>query len=448
MSSPQVAAESRTYRNPPSVRSRYRLFRVDNEVPTELGDYLRTPDLSFAWRSREGFLDLTSQTWQGIPWRHVVSLSEGVGDLAILILTGGDPNELDLAEQRLLAERSGLPVATLFHIPNQPLYDLWEDDLIAHTFEQYLKFGDPSWPLLMPMVKSAIRAMDVIQEATDGRIRRFVITGASKRGWTTWLTAASGDPRIEGIVPIVIDNLNVAAQMRHQIETWGQYSEMIEAYTDRGLPDKVETPEGARLARIIDPFSYRSQIDVPTLVINGTNDPYWQVDAMSLYWEDLRQPKWSSIVPNAGHNPEDKTQWHEALCAFARSIAGEFEMPAPKWIIEVADGHVTASATGVMNLQLWAATSRTLDFRESEWRLLTDTRPDHLATRPQGDVTTEAGCLPEHVKAPSALIQTGYPLHVEGGHINWAVLLSTRYTIDGCRFRLTSPVAVFRSQQQ
>jgi len=65
----------------------------------------------------------------------------------------------------------------------------------------------------LPMTKSAVRAMDTVtaflgssREVTSGG--RFVVAGGSKRGWTTWTTAAV-DKRVVGIIPIVIDVLNI-----------------------------------------------------------------------------------------------------------------------------------------------------------------------------------------------------------------------------------------------
>ena len=105
-------------------------------------------------------------------------------------------------------------------VPNQPLVfeqdgqQRVEDDLIAYTWMKLMKTGDPTWTARMPMVKSAVRAMDAIQAvmASDagGRLQvdGFVVAGGSKRGWTTWLTGAV-DKRVVAIVPIVIDILNV-----------------------------------------------------------------------------------------------------------------------------------------------------------------------------------------------------------------------------------------------
>src|SRR5258705_3204885 len=103
--------------------------------------------------------------------------------------------------------------AVITHVPNQPLYNgKSEDALIAYTLDQYLKTGDETWPLLFPMAKSAIRGMDAVQAPAEKefnqRIEKFVVAGASKRGWTTWLTGAV-DPRVKAIEPIVIAMLNM-----------------------------------------------------------------------------------------------------------------------------------------------------------------------------------------------------------------------------------------------
>ncbi len=352
-------------------------------TPSELLDYVMKPDASYSWREasrepRRVDFDLTSQTWQGVQWKHTVTLSEPKhrdhDGIAVLVVTGGDPNDEDLRIATAVADRSGMPCATLFHIPNQPIWNLREDGLIAHTLVKYLETGEPDWPLLFPMTKSVIRAMDALAEATaktSNPIKRFVVTGASKRGWTTWLAAATGDARIAGIAPMVYDNLNIPAQMNRQIAHWGRYSEMIGDYTDRGLQQILETPRGGRMAKMIDPYAYRARISAPTLLVIGANDRYWTLDSMSVYWNELRQPHWAVVVPNAGHDLGDGRLALEGLCAFARACAGEFRMPALECSVRPSAKKVAfevrTGGTVPVELTVWRAQSDSMDFRESKW---------------------------------------------------------------------------------
>src|SRR5580692_6513732 len=140
----------------------------------DLFDYVKKPDDAFAWKLKEKKetpegtvydLHLVSQVWQGITWEHQlqVYLPKGVKPTATMFLwnTGGKAGPASVVFGMELARKMQAPVAFLYGIPNQPLFDgKKEDALIAETFVRYLESKDESWPLLFPMVKSMVRAMD------------------------------------------------------------------------------------------------------------------------------------------------------------------------------------------------------------------------------------------------------------------------------------------------
>src|SRR5438874_1787212 len=195
-----------------------------------LEDYVAKPDTNYAWSlvtNREvagvssSQLKLTSQHWRESNWTHHIQVVRPEkmrhAEIGFLFITGDGDGHGSIEMLKVLADRAGAVAAVVTKVPNQPLYGgKKEDALIAYTFDQYLKTGDQTWPLLFPMVKSAVRAMDAVQEfaqkSSNQKIDGFVVGGASKRGWTTWLTGAV-DPRIKGIAPMVIDMLNMKAQV-------------------------------------------------------------------------------------------------------------------------------------------------------------------------------------------------------------------------------------------
>jgi PhoPQ-activated pathogenicity-related protein len=346
--------------------------------PPELAAYVRKKDKSAAWREarrESGFVELklTSQTWQGAPWTHdlvVASPRSGTrGSGAILLITG-DRAGGDLPYAQSLADQAGMEVAVLFEVPNQPLYGLNEDALIAYTFGQWLQTGDNSWPLLFPMTKSAMKAMDALQEWSGRRLKSFVVTGASKRGWTTWLTAALGDKRIKGIAPMVIDTLKMPEQLAKQREMFGgKLSEQIADYSETGLTEVLSTPQGQKLTRMVDPASYLGQVRVPVLVLVGGNDRYWTVDAHSLYWNDIRSPKLMRVIPNRGHEAGNTSEAVASVAFFSRAALGLSKGGVPRipWTPGGLDLAELADDRRFKGSESWVATAEGLDFRDSRW---------------------------------------------------------------------------------
>lgn len=298
-------------------------------IPLELDQFLKSPNPTKSWTIESRKKDrieakLTSQIWQGQKWKHDLLIMQPAkplgGEIAILYITGDRVDRADIPFIQRMANEARMPVVALFGIPNQPLYGKTEDALIAHTFEQYLRTGDATWPLLFPMTKAALAAMDAAQAI--GGYKKFVVTGSSKRGWTTWFAGVSGDSRIRGIAPMVYDNLNMAAQLKHQMEYYGKYSEMIGDYTEKGLIEVMNSEPGKKLTAMVDPYSYLSRLACPVLAVVGSNDRYWTVDSHTIYWDEIKTKKFLSVVPNAGHNLGDGKQATATIAFFARACLG------------------------------------------------------------------------------------------------------------------------------
>lgn len=326
-------------------------------------------------------LTLFSQRWQEFTWIHNVTMYVPLfcresGPVTILVNGGATPSK-DLQGLSAVAVATQTPLAILGRVPNQPLYGLKEDALIAYTFAKYMETGDETWPLLLPMTKSAVACMDALDSyfASQGKFRPegYMIVGASKRGWTSWLSAAV-DPRVMGIIPLVYDNLNLQAQLDNHLASWGEYSPMIHDYTDLDIPSYLSSEQGADLARIVDPYTYIDRMHMPKLIVIGSNDPYWPLGSVNIYFDDLKGDNYLMIMPNAGHSAGDMDRLLTGVMAFLRHVGGTLELPNLSWDFSVDEerGVVKASisASDDSVIQLWQASSDTTDFRNSEWTLI------------------------------------------------------------------------------
>ncbi len=371
------------------------LFSFAQANPLET--YINTEDSHFKWEQiaeRQHSwgsvkrLKLTSQNWRGLTWQHhlLLVIPENIRhpETAFLMISGDGNGDKKLGMLKTLAERAGAVSAVLMNVPNQPLYEgRREDALIAYTFNQYMETLDESWPLLFPMVKSAAAAMDAVQQYMsqrhDQKIGNFVVSGASKRGWTTWLTAAVDD-RITAIAPMVIDVLNMKPQLQWAEQVYGQQSHKIKDYTELNLHQKQDNPIMQKLRSWVDPYAYRDRFTMPKLLLLGTNDPYWTVDSLRHYWHDLPEPKLIYQTPNAGHNLKGGKDAIQTLAAFFEMIVEKTPLPKIDWQFAGNENHKVSlklqSSLPAKNINLWTALSERRDFRKAQW--LSEKLPDEL----------------------------------------------------------------------
>ncbi|HEY2841777.1 MAG TPA: PhoPQ-activated pathogenicity-related family protein [Pirellulales bacterium] len=363
---------------------------------TALDVYIAKPDPSFAWKvvstiPGDGFttfvVDFKSQTWRTEKevdrtlWEHwltIVRPDDVQSKTAMLMIAGGKngddaPKGPDSSIAQM-AVASKTVVAELKQVPNQPLVfnqdgkKRVEDDLIAYSWVKFMQTSDPTWTARMPMVKSAVRAMDVVQavlatpEGGKTAIEHFVIAGGSKRGWTTWLTGAV-DKRVVAIVPIVIDILNVRVSMQHHHDAYGFWAPSVGDYVRHKVTDMNDSPEYASLLKVEDPYSYIDRLTMPKFIVNAAGDEFFLPDSSQFYFNELKGEKHLRYVPNAKHSLSG-TDARQSILTFYQAVVNNKPRPEFRWKFE-DDGSIRVTTQDKpQEVKLWQANNpKARDFR-------------------------------------------------------------------------------------
>ncbi|MGH9672032.1 MAG: PhoPQ-activated pathogenicity-related family protein [Bryobacteraceae bacterium] len=375
------------------------LISLAAQPETALDRYVARKEAVYGWKQVDTItgstpghvLELTSQAWRTEKdvdrpvWKHwltIVKPKQVRSRTAMLFIGGGSnlnpPPKAIPARAGRVAEETGTIVADLGMVPNQPLRFTdspekarSEDDLIAYTRVRHFTTRDDEWLVRLAMVKSAVRAMDAVQEflasEAGGRIPidRFVVAGGSKRGWTAWLTGAV-DPRVSAIVPLVIDALNSEAITRHHFEVYGFFSPALKDYVNHGLfPHRIGTPEYRAVLDIEDPFQYRRRprLRIPKYLINAAGDEFFLPDNARFYYRDLPEEKHLRYVPNAKHNLAGSNAV-DGMIAFYRTILDGRPRPRFEWKKQSDDSLIVTARDKPAEVKLWQATNpEARDFR-------------------------------------------------------------------------------------
>ncbi len=364
---------------------------------TDLDRYVKSKDPTYSWSLRQtvmgpGYtaylIDMKSVTWRSAAevdrtqWQHNLAIVKPdnltPGPSMLLISGGGNSGTPPTAAPALavqLAKGTGRIIVNLGQVPNQPLtfanhdgMPHTEDGIIAFSWAQVMKTSDPTWSARFPMVKSSVLAMDTAQEflrsgAGGGlQVDKFVVAGASKRGWTTWLTAAV-DPRVVGAVPIVIDVLNVEKFMVQHFETYGFWASSLYDYFYNHITEHIGQKDLTFMLANEDPYLFRKRLTMPKYMVNASGDQFFLPDGSQNYFDDLPGEKYLRYVPNADHSL-DGTDALDGVAAYLQSLDNAAPRPRFAWRFEGPETLRVQTLDKPAKVLLWQANNPlTRDFR-------------------------------------------------------------------------------------
>ena len=365
-------------------------LQAQNKGLTALDRYVAAPDPAYKWELVKTIpgqgvtayvLNMTSQNWlttaevNRTEWKHWVTVYKPdvvESDVALLMIGGGSndnaaPDKMEPFTAAIAAKTKTVTVE-LRMIPNQPLSfygesrKRTEDAIIAFTWKKFLETGDERWPARLPMTKAAVRAMDATQEfmaseaGGKNKVARWVITGGSKRGWTTWTTGIV-DKRVIAIMPVVIDMLNMEASFIHHWRVYGFWAPAVGDYVEHGVMDWQGSQQYHDLMSIVEPYQYRDRLTIPKYIVNSTGDQFFVVDSSQFYFKDLVGEKYLRYVPNTDHGVTRRSDAGESLATYYESIVKNWKRPEFSWTIS-KEGIITVTCKDKPSaVKLWQATN-------------------------------------------------------------------------------------------
>lgn len=393
---------------------------------TPLDDYCNKPDDNYKFVDTglritdplfTGYiLNMTSQQWltphdttRSIWWHWMVVIVPNKihhKDSAFVWITGGDnegthppkAGDEDVLVTAYTAVATGTIGVALYDIPNQhmvfaldPLQkSRSEDAIIAFTWWHYIQnTSEPEWLLRLPMTKAVMRAMDAtttFAASIDSSlvVNDFYVAGASKRGWTTW-TVAAVDPRVKAMAPIVMDELNFVRNIHHHYQAYGGWTFALEDYYVMNFTRYLDDPRVQQMMDIVDPIAYKDRYrNMPKLVCDAGGDEFFLPDDWRFWWDEMTEPKWGIMVPNAEHSMATGIlELLPAVATFFNAVLKQETVPTVTWSIANATGEITVQVSEEPSaVRVWQAT--TCNTLRRDFRLVNADNPCHCGIAQSG----------------------------------------------------------------
>eukprot|EP00908_Phaeocystis_cordata_P015448 Transcript_26603.p1 GENE.Transcript_26603~~Transcript_26603.p1 ORF type:complete len:529 (-),score=185.38 Transcript_26603:1381-2967(-) len=399
-----------------------------------LDGYVGKQDPNFKWhdtnvvvkfpllRAEAHILNVTSQQWlttaqavgpNGALWTHQVAVvlpkTRAANGTAVAVMTGGcnegPPKPPPHDDEYLLlaatvADLTGAVAIVIYQIPNCHIVypsdpsrkARSEDAMIAWAWRQFVEdpTHDPRWLPRLPMVKAGFACMLAAEQFVAGRatavegadapIDGWVVSGASKRGWTSWMVgavAAGGTcdwcPKVVGLVPLVpiVPFLNHSVHLQRR--SLGGFTFAFIDYLQAGVLKSFDTPTFQQALAIIDPSYYAFRLgSLPKLSVVSSDDEFMQLDWTQHGWATLPGETHLLVAPNSEHSLASAVpEVVESIAAFVASLAaGEPAAARPRF------SFARDNSTGGLTVQVPAGAARPSKARLRFAETISTTRRD------------------------------------------------------------------------
>ncbi|QGH61375.1 PhoPQ-activated protein PqaA family protein [Serratia proteamaculans] len=303
--------------------------------------------------------NLNSQAWspQGVVsperWQNGVDIyvpDSARENNALVVINNGSNNNgsgspvapTNFSEEELtrIAVATRTVVISVSNVPNQVLSyqgvttPLAEDDSVAYSWKLFIgdtqKYQNAS--LHIPMAASVSQAFRLAKkELAQHNINKFIVAGASKRGWAAWLTALS-DPDVDAVVPFVMDLLDTKKSLEHMYQSYGKnWPVAFYPYYKQGVDQQIGTDEFASLMTLEDPLTYLNtdmgdRLKIDKYIINASGDDFYVPDNSHFYYGQLPGSKSLRVVPNSSHNGILAVA-EQSLITFVNRFQGQQNLP-------------------------------------------------------------------------------------------------------------------------
>ncbi len=368
------------------------------------------------------FLELTSQAWHPekvFPpiWRHWLTLivpDRRTKDSALFVMTKGLSSiekpmsevplsllSIAVSTNSIVAILEGFPIdSTGYYETPSKKVELNDINFFVWTLRQYYDTGDPNWIILLPMVKSAVSAMNAVQEfvlkelQSEIPVKEFVVC-ADVPFFAPWLIPAVDD-RVIGIIGINNFVYNIESLIKTCLIDEITIPPLFEAIDNQGLLQNFETEEGEKLLNIIDPYNYRQFMRITKLIIsyNGSatsNFSFYAEDVLPeipdpTYWalypqvslsrepiylsQSLKVTLWENPIPPKMYNFKD------TLSVFYQRVISRKELPTFTWNIAQRGKCSVKVSEEIVDARVWYCiqdAKNKLFENTSEWQVETMT---------------------------------------------------------------------------